>query len=138
MAVMFEAGNPSLLQAFIGIQAAASGLGVSLRPFELRDGKDVEAAEALVLREPVDGLIVSLDRVTAIYRRCIVLLAARLHLPTVYGDRYSVVAGGLLSYGMIWVAQITRTADYVARILNGEKPANVPVQQPTRFDCSST
>ena len=82
VAVMFEADNPSMLNIFKGMQAAADRLGISLRPFELRGWKDVDDARSVLLREPDDGLIVLLDRVTADKRAGITRLATQLRLPT--------------------------------------------------------
>lgn len=104
-AAMFEAGNVSMLQAFELMKAHAKGAGLTLRAFPLQDYKDVDAAEQAFMREPVDGLVVLNDVVTSAQREHIVALARRRRLPAAYGLRYSVDAGGLISYGVNWPAQ---------------------------------
>jgi putative tryptophan/tyrosine transport system substrate-binding protein len=135
VAVMLEAANPTMSHIFDATLAAARHAGVVLRAFELRDWKDVDTAHLDLLREPTDGLIVLPDRVTSALAWDITRLAAQLRLPAVYPSTHFVVnAGGLMSYGIDWMVQSTRMADFVARILNGEKPAAIPVEQPTRFE----
>ncbi len=134
VAVLFDAGNPGKLLDLKAIQAAARTAGMTIRPMELRVQKDIDAAFATLAREPFDALIVLFDSVTSANRTEIVQHAARQRLLTVYQSRFFVEAGGLLSYGVNHVGQLTRTADYVARILNGEKPGNLPVEQPTQFE----
>ena len=134
LAVMFEAGNGSMLQGFDLMKANAAGAGLTLRAFPLRDRKDVDAAELALLREPVDGLVVLSDPVTSANRENILGVASRRRLPAAYGLRYSVDAGGLISYGVNWPAQLMRSAEYIARILDGAKPADLPVEQPTKFE----
>jgi putative ABC transport system substrate-binding protein len=132
--VMFEAGNASMLQGLGLMKANSLGVGLSLREFPLRDWQDVDAAYTTLLREPVDGLIVLLDRVTSANRVNIVAVASRHRVPAVYGSRYFVYDGGLLSYGVNSPAQYRRGAEYIARILDGAKPAELPVQRPTEFE----
>jgi putative ABC transport system substrate-binding protein len=134
IAVMFEAGNPSMLQIFKAQQSAASAVGITLSPLELRDWKDVEVAHLSLLREPADGMIVLYDRITSNESWKITHMARELRLPAAYGSRHFVDDWGLLSYGINWPAMVARAADYVARILNGEKPAELPVEQPTQFE----
>jgi putative ABC transport system substrate-binding protein len=135
VAVMFEAGNPSMVQGVHAVQATAAGVGVAVSPMPLRDWKDVDSAHKSLFREPVDGLIVMFDRITAGLGWNIVLMADRMRLPAVYGSRYFIYnAGAVVSYGSDWPALVRQSADYVARVLDGEKPANLPVQQPKRFE----
>jgi putative ABC transport system substrate-binding protein len=134
IAVMFEAGNPSMLQGVNTVQSAAATAGITVSPVALRDWKDIDAAHNKFRREPVDGLIVMLDRITGGHAWNIVLLADQLRLPTVYGDRLFIENGAVVSYGVDWRATIVLSADYVARILGGVKPTDLAVQQPDRFE----
>lgn len=131
---MFETGNASMLQAFDLMKANATGAGLTLRAFPLRDWRDVDAADTTLVREPVDGLVVLFDRVTSANRPNIVGIASRRRLPAVYGSRYFVDDGGLLSFGVDWPVQFMRSAEYIARILDGAKPADLPVERPTQFE----
>jgi putative ABC transport system substrate-binding protein len=133
-AVMFEAGNASMLQGFDLMKTNAATAGLTLRAFPLRDWKDVDAAEMVLLREPVDGLIVLLDRVTSANGTNIVGVASRRRIPAVYGSPTFAGDGGLLCYGVNWSAHVMRSAEYIARILDGAKPADLPVEQPTQFE----
>lgn len=134
IAIMFEAGNPSMLQGVQALQAAAAGPGIVVRPVPLRDWKDIDVAHLALLREPVDGLIVMFDRVTASDAVSIHSRAERLRLPAVYGSRFFIETGGAVSYGIDWPALVALSADYVARILGGAKSADLPVLQPARFE----
>jgi putative ABC transport system substrate-binding protein len=133
VAVMFEADHPSSLQSLRAVQAAAGTAGLMVQPMPLRGWKDVDNAYLALKSEPVDGLIVLFDRITAAYSVNIVSVADRLRLPVIYGARHFIDDGGIVSYGIDWAAAVLRSAGYVARILDGEKPANLPVQQPTQF-----
>ena len=134
IALMFQAGNDSLLLTAQSIEVAAGPLGVVVRRFPLRDGYDVDAAHLALTRQPVGGLLVLFDRVTYGHRGDIVAMANRLRLPTVYGSRYFAEQGGFVSFGIDWPALMVGTADHVARILGGARPADLPVQQPMRFE----
>jgi putative ABC transport system substrate-binding protein len=134
IAVMFEAGNPSMMQGVQALQAAAGGLGIAVVPIALRDWKDVDAAYLKLTGESVGGLLVMLDRVTANNVGYIVRTANRLRLPAVYGSRYFSDFGAAVSYGIDWNALVVLGADYVARILGGAKPADLPVQQVSQFE----
>jgi putative ABC transport system substrate-binding protein len=134
IAVMFEAGNPSMMQGVQALQAAAGGLGIAVVPIALRDWKDVDAAYLKLTGESVGGLLVMFDRVTANNVANIVGLAYRLRLAAVYGSRYFSDFGAAVSYGIDWNALVVLGADYVARILGGTKPADLPVQQVSQFE----
>ena len=86
------------------------------------------------MRGPNDGLIVTASLLSAVHRELIISLAARHHLPAVYPFRYFTLVGGLISYGQDPIDQYRRAASYVDRILKGEKPANLPVQAPTKYE----
>ena len=101
----------------------------------MRDAAEIERAIAAFARDPNGGLIVAASAaVASIHRELIVALAARHRLPAVYSYRFFVAAGGLISYGPDCVDQYRRAAGYVDRILKGEKPADLPVQAPTKYE----
>ena len=119
---------------FGAIQAVAPSLRVEVNPIDVRDAGGIERAVAAFAFSPNGGLIVPGSAAAQRHRELIVTLAARHKLPTVYFDRTFVAAGGLVSYGADQIDQYRRAAGYVDRILKGEKPADLPVQQPTKFD----
>src|SRR5262245_51992737 len=116
------------------IGAAASALGVEILPVELTVGGNIESAVAEFARGPNDALIVGVGTAATIERNLVVTLAARHKLPAVYPYRFFVEAGGLLSYGPNLIDLYRRAAAYVDRILKGEKPADLPVQAPTKYE----
>ena len=118
---------------FGAIQAVAPSLGVELRPVDIRDASEMERAVTRFAGSPNGGLIVTGSAAATIHRQLIVALAARHQLPAVYYSRYFVTGGGLISYGPDYVDQFRRAAAYVDRILKGEKPADLPVQTPTKY-----
>jgi len=119
---------------FAAIQVAAPSLGVELRPFAVRDEGEIERALALFAQSPNSGLIVTGGPQAASHRDLIIALAARHRLPAVYFGRYWAAAGGLISYGSDLLDPFRRAAGYVDRILKGEKPADMPVQAPTKYE----
>jgi putative ABC transport system substrate-binding protein len=116
------------------IGAAASPLGVELSPINLHVTGGTEREVSEFAGSPNGGLIVAVSTVATIQRELIVALAAQHRLPTVYPYRFFVAAGGLMSYGPNLVDQYRRAASYVDRILKGEKPADLPVQAPTKYE----
>ena len=100
----------------------------------MRDGGEIERAIAAFARVPNSGLIVTGTPLATVHRDLIITLAVRHKLPAVYYDRLFVSAGGLISYGPDILDQYRRAAAYVDRILKGEKPANLPVQAPTKYE----
>jgi putative ABC transport system substrate-binding protein len=116
------------------IQSVAPSLGVELSPFGVRDGGEIERAIAAFARVPNSGLIVTGTPLATVHRDLIITLAVRHKLPAVYYDRLFVSAGGLISYGPDILDQYRRAAAYVDRILKGEKPADLPVQAPTKYE----
>jgi putative tryptophan/tyrosine transport system substrate-binding protein len=116
------------------IQASASSLGVDLRPVDLRDPGEIERAIAVFADGSNGGLIVTGSPFATIHRDLIVAMAARHRLPAVYPNRLFVIPGGLLSYGPDFIDQFRSAAAYVDRILKGEKPADLPVQAPTKYE----
>jgi len=125
------AAGPGL---FAVIQAVAPSLGVELRPVDVRDEGEIERALALFAQNPNSGLIVTGSPQATSHRDFIIALAARHRLPAVYFGRYWAAGGGLISYGPDFLDQFRRAAGYVDRVLKGEKPADMPVQAPTKFD----
>ena len=119
---------------FAVIQAAAPSLGVELRPFAVRDEGEIERALALFAQSPNSGLIVTGGPQAASHRDLFITLAARHRLPAVYFGRYWAAAGGLISYGSDLLDPFRSAAGYVDRILKGEKPADMPVQAPTKYE----
>jgi putative tryptophan/tyrosine transport system substrate-binding protein len=122
------------LGQFAAIQAVAPSLGVEVIPFNVRDPKEIERDIAAFARAPNGGMIVTGSPLTQFHRRLIASLAAQYKLPAVYVQRYFVESGGLISYGPDFYDQFRRAAGYVDRILKGEKPADLPVQAPTRYE----
>jgi putative tryptophan/tyrosine transport system substrate-binding protein len=133
-AVIREAGTAAGTGQFAAIQAVAPALGVELSPIGVGNVGEIERAVMAFARAPDGGLIVTGSGPAAIHRDLIVALAARHKLPAVYVGRFFVTAGGLISYGPDFVDQHRRAAQYVDRILKGEKPSDLPVQAPTRYE----
>jgi putative tryptophan/tyrosine transport system substrate-binding protein len=119
---------------FAVIQSVAPSVGVEVSPIDTSNTAEIEHAVSDFAREPNGGLIVTAAASGITQRELIVSLAARYKLPAVYFSRDFVVDGGLISYGVDYVDQYRRAASYVDRILKGEKPANMPVQAPTKYD----
>ena len=115
------------------IQAVAPALRVEVSSFNKRDASEIERAITAFARSPNGGLIMTAGGPALIHRDLIITLAARHKLPAVYFDRAFVAAGGLLSYGPDRIDLYRRAAGYVDRILKGEKPADMPVQAPTKY-----
>jgi putative tryptophan/tyrosine transport system substrate-binding protein len=133
-AVLRDPTIPAGIGQFGAIQAVASSLGVELRPVDVRDAGEIERAVTAFARSSNDGLIVSSNALASVHRNLIVMLAARHRLPVVYPFRFFVTAGGLASYGPDTIDPHRRAAGYVDRILKGEKPADLPVQAPTKYE----
>jgi putative ABC transport system substrate-binding protein len=134
VAVIRELTSPSGIGQFGALQTAAPSFGVELIPIGTGDADEIERGITAFMREPNGGMIVPGGVAGTVYRGPIIMLAARHRLPTIYSDRVSVTAGGLISYGPDRVDPFRRAAGYVDRILKGEKPADLPVQAPTKFE----
>jgi len=119
---------------FGAIQAVAPSLGVEASPINVRAADEIERAVADFARAPNGGLIITGSALAIFHRHLIIALAAKHRLPAVYFQRTLVADGGLISYGADVLDQYRRAASYVARILKGEKPADLPVQTPTKFE----
>jgi putative ABC transport system substrate-binding protein len=134
VAVLRNAATASGPGQFAAIQAVAPSLGVEANPVNVHDAGEIERAVAAFARAPNGGLIVTASPAAALHRDLIVVLAARHKLPAVYFERLYVAAGGLISYGPDQIDMYRRAAGYVDRILKGEKPAELPVQAPVKYD----
>jgi putative ABC transport system substrate-binding protein len=133
-AVLRDPTITSGIGQFAVIQSVAPSVGVEVRPVNVRDAGEIERAVAAFAGSPNGGLIVTASALAVVHRELIIALAARHKLPAVYYRRYFVTRGGLISYGYDLVDQFRRSAGYVDRILKGEKPADLPVQAPTKYE----
>jgi putative tryptophan/tyrosine transport system substrate-binding protein len=134
VAVLQDPQNLSSLPQFAAIQSVAPSLGVELKSLPLRDVGEIERIVAAFARGSNLGLIATRTQAANLRRDLIIALAARHRLPAVYPLRFFVTGGGLVSYGPDIVDQYRRAAGYVDRILKGEKPADLPVQAPTKYE----
>jgi len=132
--VLRDSSSPGGIGQFAAIQAVAPSMGMELSPLDVRDAGEIERVIALFGRSSDGGLIVTGSALAAAHRKLIVALAARHRLPAVYPFRYFATSGGLISYGPDTTDPFRRAAGYVARILNGEKPGDLPVQAPTKYE----
>jgi putative ABC transport system substrate-binding protein len=133
-AVLRDPGVASGIGQFAAVQAVAPTFGVELSPVDARDAPEIERTVTAFARSSNGSLIVTSSPVATRHRDLIITLAARLRLPAVYASRFFVTGGGLISYGPDLVDQFRRGAGYVDRILKGEKPADLPVQAPTKYE----
>jgi ABC-type uncharacterized transport system substrate-binding protein len=133
-AVIRDAAATAGTGQFAAIQAVAPSFGVELSPVNVRDAAEIERAVAAFAHSANSGLIVTGSALAAVHRDLIITLVARHKLPAVYSNRFYVADGGLISYGPDFVDQYRRAAQYVDRILKGEKPADLPVQAPTKYE----
>jgi putative tryptophan/tyrosine transport system substrate-binding protein len=133
VAVLRDAAITAGIGMWGAIQSVAPSFGVELRPIDVRDAGEMERALAAFAGSPNGGLILTGSALAIVHRNLIIRLAARDKLPAVYFARYFVADGGLISYGPDQVDQYRRDAGYVDRSLRGAKPAELPVQLPTKF-----
>ncbi len=134
VAVLRDPTTPSGSGQFAAIQSVAPSLGVEISPVNMRDADGIESAIAAFARTPNDGMILTGSSPSILFHDLIIKLAARYKLPTVYYERFYAAAGGLISYGADRIDLYRRAAGYVDRILKGEKPADLPVQAPTKYE----
>jgi ABC-type uncharacterized transport system substrate-binding protein len=134
VAVLRDATQSFTTSQFAVIQAVAPSLRVEVNPVDMRDAGEIERAVAAFARAPNGGLILTGSAAGVRHRDLIVTLAARHKLPTIYFERFFAAAGGLASYGPDNIDAVRRAASYVDRILKGEKPADLPVQAPTKYE----
>jgi putative ABC transport system substrate-binding protein len=133
-AVLRDAANPANMGQFGAVLGAGPSSGVEISPIGVANAEDIERGITAFAREPNSGLIVLPTPKTVVHRGLIIKLADQHRLPAVYRSRYWVAEGGLVSYGPEFLDQYRSAAGYVDRILRGEKPADLPVQQPTKYE----
>jgi putative ABC transport system substrate-binding protein len=126
--------DPGFRAQIAAMEAVAPSLQVEVIPIDMHDAGQIERDVTAFAAEPNGGLIVTRNTRATIHRELIIAVAARHRLPVVYPSRYDVLAGGLISYGPVFLDQFRRAADYVDRILRGAKPADLPVQAPARYE----
>jgi putative tryptophan/tyrosine transport system substrate-binding protein len=134
VAIIRNAANPAGVAQFATLQNAAQSLGVAASPINVRDAREIERSVEAFARSPNGGLVVTQSASATVYRDVIIAAAARHKLPAVYALRYDATGGGLISYGPDVVDQFRQAAGYVDRVLKGEKPADLPVQAPTKYE----
>jgi putative ABC transport system substrate-binding protein len=134
VAVLRDPASPSQTAQFGAIRAMAPSVSVEVIPVNVRDAGEIERAVADFARSGNGGLIPTSSAVALRYRDLIITLAARHKLPAIYWERFFVTSGGLMSYGPDLIDNYRRAASYVDRILKGEKPADLPVQTPTKYE----
>ena len=119
---------------FGAIQTAAPSFRIEVSPVNVRDASEIDRAVTAFAQTPNGGLIVTGTPLAQLHRDLIISLAAKHRLPAVYFERFFVTDGGLISYGADFVDQYRRAGGYVHRILNGDKPADLPVQAPNKYE----
>jgi len=134
VAVILNPDQPPNAGMLRALEAVSPSFGVRLTPADVHSAAEIERAVSAFARESNGGLIVLPNPITISHRELIIALAARHRLPAVYAYRYFVTAGGLMSYGVDPADLFRRAAGYVDRILKGAKPADLPVEQPTKFE----
>jgi putative ABC transport system substrate-binding protein len=132
--VVRDPSEASGIGQLTAIQTLAPSLDVEMSPVDARDGKEIERAISTIARNSNIGLIVTLSGAAISHRKLLIALAAQHRLPAIYPASYFVRDGGLASYGPDPVAGFRSSATYVDRILKGEKPADLPVQAPTKYE----
>jgi putative ABC transport system substrate-binding protein len=134
VAVLYNPADPSNVLLLKELQASAPALGLSLQPLAVRGPDEFEGAFVAMVRERADALFGAPGALTFEHGKVIVALAARSQIPAMWGHRQFVDAGGLMSYAVNYYDQCRRAASYVDQILKGATPADLPVQQPTKFE----
>ena len=119
---------------FAAVQGAAPSFGVEVSPLDMRNAGEIERSMAAFALRPNGGFLVTAGAFGSLHRKLIITLAAKHQLPALYPFRFFVTDGGLISFGYDVVDNYRRAAGYVDRILKGEKPADLPVQAPTKFE----
>ena len=133
VAVIRDAAIAAGIGQLAAIQSVAPSFGVELTPLNVRDAAEIERAVTVFAKSSKGGLILTGSSLALVHRDLIITLAARHKLPAVYNSRLYVASGGLISYGPEFTDQYRQAAGYVDRILKGEKPADLPVQAPTKY-----
>ena len=135
MALLFNPATAVPLQFFMpSIQAAASSLAIQISNAPVHAKDEIEGVIAAQARNPGGGVIVMPDGFNVVNREPIIALAARYGVPAIYWNRFFTESGGLITYGTDFVEQFRQVPEYIDRILKGEKPADLPIQAPTKFE----
>jgi ABC-type uncharacterized transport system substrate-binding protein len=135
MALLFNPGTPPPLKVYMpSIQAAASSFAIQAIAAPVHASDEIEGIIATQARDPGGGLIVMPNAFNVVNREVIIALTARYGVPAIYFNRFFTDSGGLISYGADRPEQVRQAADYIDRILKGAKPADLPIQQPTKFE----
>ena len=134
VAILRDPTVPEGIGQFTVIQSAAPTLKLEVTPVDIRSASEIERALTEFSRTANGGMILTSSALANVHRKLITTLAARQKLPAVYSSRQYVMDGGLISYGPDLLDQYRRAAGYVDRILKGEKPSDLPVQAPTKFE----
>jgi putative ABC transport system substrate-binding protein len=134
VAYMCNPNNPGPLQPYTSVETAARGHTVAVALAAVHSAAEIETAMTTLAREPGGGLIVPPDGFLASQSKLIIELAAREKLPAIYGFAFFAVQGGLVSYGVKLSEQVRQAGVYVGRVLRGEKPADLPVQEPSQYE----
>jgi putative ABC transport system substrate-binding protein len=134
LGLLQNVGNPMSPPEWEGAKTAARSLSLQAVLFDVREERDLRSAFGAALEQNVDGLLIGADAVTELHRRLIVDLAARNRLPAGHPTRDFVEIGGLMAYGVSYASLYFRVATFVDKIFNGASPAELPVEQPTRFE----
>jgi putative tryptophan/tyrosine transport system substrate-binding protein len=133
-AVLRDAAIAAGIGQFAVIQSVAPAVGIEVSPVSVRDATEIERAVTAFAQSANGGLILTAGPYAGVHRDLIITLAARYKLPAVYDNRSYIPAGGLISYGPNFANEFRRAAGYVDRILKGAKPADLPVQAPTKYE----
>ena len=134
-AILRDAAVTAGIGQFAVIQSVSRSVGIDVRPINLLRGPaEIENSVAAFARAPNGGLMLTASALSGLHRDLIISLAARYKLPATYHERSYAAAGGLVSYGPNFLDQYRRAAGYIDRILKGEKPADLPVQAPTKYE----
>jgi putative ABC transport system substrate-binding protein len=133
-AVLRNPANPASIAEFVAIRSEGQQLGVEVSPINVQDAGEIERAVAAFARYANGGLILTGSASVSVHRDLIIALAAKYKLPTICASRSNVTRGGLISYGPDRIDQFRLAAGYVDRILKGEKPGDLPVQAPTKYE----
>ena len=134
IAVLLNASNPTRGPNFESVQVAGQRLRVPVLPFDVRTLEEIEFAFSMMMKQRGIALVLQTDQLFSQNRSQILALAAKAKIPAIYGSVEFVEAGGLMSYGSLASGNLGRVATYVDKILKGAKPADIPVEQPTRFE----
>jgi putative ABC transport system substrate-binding protein len=136
LAILANVGNPSAAREMREVDAAAHTLSLQVTTLEIRRSEDIAAAFAALKSQNADALYVVQDHLVGANRSRIIIFGLAARLPMIFSSREFVQSGGLMSYGASFPAQFKRAAEYVDKILRGTKPADIPVEQPTKFELS--